>query len=257
MLSKVLRLRASSTAFSKGRLVFTDWNTGCFRNLLFKAYGIKDEFKEEITARGALNEERFAQRLRREGVDFLREQDSPVQSVTAATSWRGRTDFLRRGCVPAVASKESILLELKSTGSKSKLRDLKSGKYTTENLAQLVAYMLDFNIMRGSLIYTYYEGQEAKYEREFKVELDNVGTIIVDNVATEFTAQDQLEHRLRAAEVLENDIIADRPYNWDAAWGSPCHFCPFKSACDKYDKHEIETSEGLILEASNLVRSKC
>lgn len=118
--------------------------------------------------------------------------------------------------------------------------------------------MLDFEVPQGSLLYTYYapdkEGKdEVKYEREFKVVLDDLGRVVVDKEPTIFLATDQLEHRLCAAEAIDKDIVWDRPHNYAANWGSPCHFCPFKTACDKWDNKEIDSTSGLVVEASKCV----
>lgn len=257
--------------------MYTDWSTGCIRNLLFKSYGLQDQLKTETSERGARNEERFEATLREKGVDFVRELNSPVNSVTDNVAWGGRSDVLRckaGGAVEAIQrgdqlgvsgdAKKSVydyIWELKSTGSKNKLRDLRAGKYTTENLAQTVAYMLDFEVPQGSLLYTYYapdkEGKdEVKYEREFKVVLDDLGRVVVDKEPTIFLATDQLEHRLRAAEAIDQDIVWDRPHNYAANWGSPCHFCPFKTACDKWDNKEIQQVGGLLEEASKCLGVK-
>lgn len=258
MLTKTKKIRASSAAFMKGRLVFTDYATGCLRNILFNSWGIKEQLKQGTQDRGAMNEDRYiADNLVDTDLDVSREITSPVTQVTDTVAWGGRTDVHVK---PRSAGPAEIY-ELKSTGSKNKLRDLKQGKYTTENLAQLVAYMTDWELSNGHLVYSYYEPDafgkdQLKYEKDFTVKLDTAGTVVVDNEPTMFSVADQLHHRLQAAEVVDKDIVWDRPHNYDAAFGSPCHWCPFKSACARWDSGVIESVDNLLLEANMLVRSK-
>ncbi len=241
----------------QGRMVFTDYATGCLRNILYNSWGIKEQLKQGTQDRGAMNEDRYiAANLIDTDLDIAREIVSPVTSVTDTVAWGGRTDVHVK---PRSAGPAEIY-ELKSTGSKNKLRALKQGLYTTENLAQLVAYMLDWELANGHLVYSYYEPDgrgvdQLKYEKDFTVKLDTDGTIVVDNEATKFSAADQLHHRQMAAEVVDKDIVWDRPHNYDAAFGSPCHWCPFKNVCAKWDSGTIESVDSLILEANIAIRS--
>lgn len=244
-------------------MVFTDYATGCIRNLLLKSYGLQESLKQETSARGAANEARFIRNLApEEAVGVEIERNSPCNAVTPAVEWGGRSDLVRLPDKLGDAQLLPHIWELKSTGSKNKLRDLRVGKYTTENLAQLVAYMSDFAVDTGSLVYSYYAVNkdsgfdEMLYEREFKVTIDDVGMIVVDNQPTAFHVADQLDHRLAAAEALDNNIVWDRPYNWSASWGSPCTFCPFKNVCDRYDQGSIRDVNGFVTEASKVIGVK-
>ena len=141
--------------------------------------------------------------------------------------------------------------ELKSTESRNVLRAMKQGTFKTENLAQLVSYMIAVGTDQGELRYAYMEpdaqGQYTiKSERAFDVKVNDFGRLIIDGKANRFTVYDQLAHQQMAAHVIENDIVFDRPANYSAAFGSPCQYCSFKEACNQWDSGSIESVDGFV-----------
>lgn len=236
------KLYGSSAAFLWGRVVFTDHKTGCLRNILLQSQGVREgDIAEKYKAIGALNEERHEQVLKDANIKYDREF-AVKQSVPAypTVSVSGRVDFVRH------MDNGIIIDELKATESKNKLREvLKNGHFVTENLAQLVGYMVALQTTQGRLVYAYYEipkggtTHEFKKERAFEVIIDDAGRICVDTTPTQFTVYDQIAHTKAAAKVIRDMEIWDRPYMWSVPFKSPCQWCPFKATCDRYDAGQI------------------
>lgn len=234
-----------------GRLVFTQYKTGCLRNILLQSRGVREgDIQEKYKILGAANEERFEKTLLEAGDEFKREV--PIKTPIAANPsiiLSGRADFVR------TVNGSIIIDELKSTDSKTKLRDvIKNGRWVVENLAQLVCYMIEFKTTMGRLIYTYMEPEggvyTAKKERAFETVIDDAGRICIDLEPTKFTAQDQIAHRNAAAKVILTGEVWERPYDWNVAFKSPCAYCSFAPVCDRYDNGEIEGTDAFVLEAN-------
>jgi hypothetical protein len=245
------KLYGSSAGFMWGRIVFTDHKTACLRSILLQSMGVRDgDIKEKYKVIGALNEERYEKILKDSNVKYDREFviKQSVPSVPSV-SISGRVDFVR------YLDNGVYVDELKATESKTKLREvMKNGQWVTENLAQLVGYMVALKTTNGRLIYGYYEvpkgktDHEFKQERAFEVLIDDAGRICVDAQPTRFTVHDQIAHTNAAAKVIATQEIWDRPYLWQVPFKSPCQWCPFKASCDKVDS-------GAITEVTDFVKS--
>ena len=238
----------------QGTLVFTETPSGCLRNTLLQSRGVRDGSIDPChIIRGAFNEEEFEKRLQAQGTDYKREV--PVQSPVAgipSVLFSGRIDF-----ITSDAQGNRRIIELKSTESKSRLKDIKGGFYKIYNLAQLVAYMIETRTAVGDLIYTYYEkagdNYEMKFEKSLPVSIDGYGSIVVNNLPSGFTVHDQLLHRVNSAKVIAEGLVWSRPHKWDVKWKSPCGLCAFKSACDKVDAGTIEGADAFVDEARKLI----
>lgn len=243
-----VKLHGSSSAFAKGKLVFTRYNTGCVRNILFKSHGIRETFKSDTQAVGVLNEDLYGKRL--DGQAYIREHvvTNPSDRHDGAV-FSGRVDYFVPGEV----------IELKSSQSKNKLAELKKGIYTLENLAQTVAYMLETDSHQGRLIYTYYGTRkdtgafESLYERSFDITFDETGNICVSNKPTGFKVSDLYNHQDLVYHHVSTNSVCDRPYGYQNAYGSPCTYCPFAEACDAWDDDRLNTTEELLKEAKRCV----
>jgi hypothetical protein len=230
-----------------GRTVFTDHSGACLRSILIKSKGVTTPFDETHTIRGKLNEDAYEERLKKAGTDYTREHKilEPVVGFSDGY-FTGSVDFLVDG------PQCSEVHELKSTQSKNRYYAIKRGEWVTENLAQAVAYMTYYGTVHGKLIYAYWEPNkktqelELKYEHEHKILIDCHGRINLNSEPTRYTVYDVLAHQHAALDVLANDIVWDRPHNWDLMWGSPCAHCPFKASCDAYDSGEIEGAVALV-----------
>jgi hypothetical protein len=257
--------RLSSSAFLWGRLVFTDYNTGCFRKILAASQNVRTPVNPKYGRLGKWNEDRYADYLTScggvEGTSFFRETEvKRVSSKVPGVTISGHADFIFIGA----DGKTARVDELKSVTSKNVRRDvIKNGKFKTENLAQLVAYMGELDCVHGKLIYSYYENTESDPyapklvdERTFVVHIDDYGRIEVDGEPTKFTAYDVIAHRNVAVSIIGSHTIRERPYMHDAPFGSPCHFCEFKPACDANDSGEIEGAVAFVERARKLVGGK-
>lgn len=242
-----LKVRGSASGFMWGRTVFTDYDGACLRKVLLASRGAWSGIidpKHQI--RGKFNENQYELKLQAAGVEYVREKFAQDTIPGTSVPFQGSIDYLVSG------ADCNEVHELKSTESKNKLREVKSGKYSTENLAQAISYMIAENTVVGKLIYTYFEldeklaQYEEKYTRTFEILIDNSGRVVVDNIPTKWTVYDQLLHRTTSAKVVEEGIVWDRPHNWDLMWGSPCNRCPFKAACDKYDSGSIEGTDAFV-----------
>lgn len=249
--------RLSSSAFLWGRLVFTDYNTGCFRKILLQSLNVSKSVASKYEMLGKINEDRHERLLQERGlvadVHYQREVEIKRKSArTPEVTISGHADFVYKD--PATG-RITAVDELKSVTSKNVRREvIGKGFFKTENLAQLVAYMGEFDVTQGALVYTYYEQDaygeyEALDSRTFSVEIDEYGRIIVDTKPTEFTAYDVIAHRNAAVTVIGAQTVLDRPYRHDAPFVGACHWCPFKAICDRYDSGEIESTAAFVEKA--------
>jgi hypothetical protein len=230
-----------------GRTVFTDHSSGCLRSIYLKNKGIKTPFDETHTIRGKMNEDDYERQLKEKGIEYTREYKI-LEPVTGFHDcyFTGSVDFLVDG------PQCSEVHELKSTQSKSRYYAIKRGEWVTENLAQAVAYMTYANTVVGKLVYTFWEAPKGKTDLEPKFDyvheilIDNAGRINLNSVPTRYTVYDVLAHQHAALKVLQDDLIWDRPHNWDLPWGSPCTHCPFKASCDAYDSGVIEGAVAFV-----------
>lgn len=247
-------LRASSSGFAWGDIIYTTYKSACLRKILVQSRGYDAAINPKYTLVGALNEERHASALTGKTIRFRREvafEDDLVHGIRIM----GHCDF-------ALLDDEGVVdcvEELKSVTSKNTYRTvIKNGVYLVENLAQLISYMIAMRCPDGRLIYTYWEqvdadGDEldpanwtASEERRFEVHIDDFGRINVDGEPTRYTVQDQIAHRVQAAVAIATGKVPQRPHNWDAPFASPCAYCPFAAACTKWDSGEIESDEAFV-----------
>jgi hypothetical protein len=253
------KLYGSSSAFLWGRVVFTDNKTGCLRNILLQSQGVREgSIAQKYIDIGNMNEERYEKHLKDSGIKYDREFVIK-QSVPAVPSVyvSGRVDFIR------YLDSGAVVDELKATESKTKLREvIKNGQWVTENLAQLVGYMVALKTSLGRLTYGYYEvpkgkkAHEFKLERAFEVLIDDAGRICVDSAPTQFTVHDQIAHTNAAARVIQSGEIWDRPYLWSVPFKSPCQWCPFKASCDAYDAGQIKDLTEFVKSAKAALLTK-
>lgn len=248
----MIKIYGSASGFMWGRTVYTDYPSGCLRKIYLSAKGVRDPIDEKHSIRGALNEDTYEKDLQAGRHQYQREYKvtGPLHFASNAI-FSGRVDFL-------VSNGEcNEVHELKSSESKSRLSAIKKGEWVTDNLAQTVAYMDQIGTAVGKLEYSYWQQKNGEYERllqkSLNVTIDITGRILVDNVPTKFSVHDLYMHQYQAVRVQEQDIIWDRPHNYDLLWGSPCKFCPFADACDKYDKNELEGADAFVQYAQTIL----
>tara|TARA_R110000868_G_scaffold375983_3_gene640692 strand:- start:1370 stop:2149 length:780 start_codon:yes stop_codon:yes gene_type:complete len=232
-------IRGSASAFMWGRTVYTKYSGSCLRSILIKnTTNLRTDIDPSHQVRGAFNEEEYERHLQQSGIPYVREEevvDGPLS---------GHIDFF-------LTDEPGEVIELKSSQSKSRKSDIKTGKYVVENLAQAVNYMVMKKVVNGRLIYSFWE-QEAdntltyKFNYVHKIKLDDFGRVWLNGVVTQWTVYDLKAHQFYALKVQEEMLVWDRPHNWDLMWGSPCTFCSFAKTCDKYDAGEITDTQDFI-----------
>lgn len=238
------RLYPSSSAFMLGELVVTEYDSGCLRSILLAANGARTTIPEIYERVGAAHEVWYEENVLKKDPRILNYATEvpikqPIDGVEGVT-YSGRMDVL------AAHDKVGVVIhETKGTISKNtRLSVIRKGKVKLNQLAQLVSYMIAKECPRGKLIAGYYEedgdGTLVHQEgREFKVEIDDEGAIIVDGVPSGYSVLDQIRHRQAAAKVIASPHVAARPDKWDQKWGGPCTNCTFREVCDKFDNGEI------------------
>lgn len=230
-----IKLYPSSSAFARGFTVFTKFNSGCLRKILLNAHGIREELKTDTQALGLANENAYEAHLKATlpcTASYTREERLVRElDDTGTVIFSGRVDFILRN-LP-----HTKVIELKSTRSVNKRRELRQGVVSPENVAQLIAYMVELEADVGDLIYTFYDEKKSTKENfVFAVSIESDGSIRINGLIYEFSVHDYLRHRELAARTLLTDTIGSRPNNATKPFDSPCHFCPFKARCEKADR---------------------
>jgi hypothetical protein len=244
-LKQLLNIRGSSSAFVVDGLVISQWGTGCYRKQLIASYGLTPPFPPEMAKVGAMNERVYELGLIEQGVDYLREVEV-FQEVMGDITFSGHIDFW-------CPQDKYKIRELKSaTSEKTFIEVIRRGHYKSENLAQVVAYMVSEEVYDSILSYTYYSKEQEQYEptamRNFQVRIRDDGRIMVDEEESKFTVDNYLQHRYNSAKWLVSSDVPPRPKDHDNKWKSCCKYCEYASACNMYDCNFIHSKEEFINE---------
>lgn len=255
----MIKIRPSQAAFQDGQLVFTRYSSGCHRHIYLANYGIREEIDQKHKERGQLNEDWFERRLG--STPYAREKSFALTLFAdIGVVLSGRCDYI---LFPTDPDKKEVV-ELKSSESPSILNDvIKKGKYKLENLAQLLCYLMAESCTSGRLIYAHYKKDKKtkeyylNAEREFSVQVEDSGRILVDGEEAEFKVDNLLQHLRAAAVYLKNDqLAATRPYN-ESKFNGPCAYCVFKSSCELLDEGILTSVEEFVSQAKmDLLRKK-
>lgn len=132
------------------------------------------------------------------------------------------------------------------------------GKPKDEHLAQLTCYLLEFQLLRGKLIYGYYKQRaDGTFKRHstttFEVLIDG-DVILVDGFDAGFKASELVNSLVQLAKYLNSDLPAPRP-STATSYMSPCKYCPVKDLCDRIESEGLTISETRA-EAAQLIQSK-
>lgn len=235
MSSPILKLYPSSSGFARGFHVFTKYPTACLRKILLNKHGVRETLKEGVQDLGLANEDAYEAALKADNIPYSREErvvrDLPD---SGGVIFSGRVDFILRD------DSGVRVVELKSSQSVNKRRELRAGRVSPENVAQLIAYMVELESISGELLYTFYDlKKKTKENYPFAVKIEPDGDIRINEALYEFSVHDYLRHRELAVSTLRTDTIGPRPFGADRAFDSPCFFCPFKERCEKVDKGTI------------------
>lgn len=226
----------------KGRLVFTDYSSGCPRRIYLASQGVKEPFiPKHYQAMGLQHEDAFGSTLSNASVERELPFKWSVPGTNAIIS--GRIDYVIDG----------EIFELKATDSKNNLTNIiKGGRLKPEQLAQVAIYMMAMNKSKASIYYGYYVRDKItdklvlSKDRTFILNIDDHGDIFVDTKYSGYNIADVLKFLNTVTDLINNHEISDRPHNWGARFGSPCSYCVFKSACELYDSGIIEGASAFV-----------
>lgn len=247
-----IKIRISSAAFMNGRLQVISSASSCLRNILLRKHGVDaGPIPEKYTVLGAINEERFEALFKKdERFDNVDREVWLEVSPRDGVVHRGRCDFLLR----IKEQDTKAVFEMKSADS-TNTRDnvIRKGlvaEKKSDNLAQLVTYMIASETTTGFLIYTWYKQEldekgvavwQPKEERSFRVDILDDGKILIDRKDTGYSVYDRYDHMQAQEKVLLEDVIWDRPKDWDHKFASPCKFCPWQTTCTAYENGDINS----------------
>ncbi len=267
-LTKVLKYSPSSASFMWGDIVFTQYGGGCLRRFYLTSHGLRSGIAAKYEVLGELNEENYENTIQTPDAhntplkDYDREKvlKGPL-AVYPGAVFSGRADFITYHN----ELQHPIVHENKSSDSKNTRREvIRKGVPKWDNVAQIVSYMLYMQIPYGILRYDYYECVKGgsvtnkkdwrqKEGRYFEIEFDDDGQILVDTVRSQYNTSHLLAHQKATMHHVENDLIGPRPNNWNAKFGSPCHWCWVKEVCNMYDAGEITSSREFLLTAKAML----
>jgi hypothetical protein len=228
--TKPKKVYPSSSGFIQGNQVVTEYNSACLRYILVASKAKRTDLDPLFAQVGAQHEDWYAAILG----DELADRELVLKTeILPGVEYSGRCDFV---------DTNGVVHETKATLSKNGLYGMiNKGEWKINHLAQLVSYLIYLKRTEGKIAVGYYEKESEsattfiqKGFRVFTVGIRDSGAIVVDGVDTGLLVMEQLEHRYRAAKILETGAIAGRP-RIDSPWKNPCNYCPVKSTCDEYD----------------------
>ena len=232
---KKLKIYPSASGFMLGSGVIAEYNSACPRYIVISKEAKQKDIDPIYKQLGVFHEDWYASQL---GTD-LEERERPITFEIENNVWySGRCDF---------QTKSGEIHETKASLSKNFLYSvINKGKYKTSHLAQLVSYMIQFKRTKGKIICGFYKKKDETFEqiktRIFEVGINPEGRILVDNLDSGYSVQDQLGHLKLVAEILISEEIKDRPIN-HIDFSGPCFFCGLKNLCKSYDNGSIGTAE--------------
>lgn len=212
-----------------GQLVMTQYNSGCLRSIVLEQQtGYKSDIDPIYQLLGAHHETKVEAVLG----DEIRDREFVIKApITDKVIYSGRADFIL---------KDGTIVEAKASLAKGKYKREPLPKQS--HISQVVSYMLQLEQPYAQIVWGHYKAKDGEFEFTgeslYHLELADNGQVIIDGKETPYFAQDQLAHMRAAAVALESGDWASvpKPYNWEAKFGSPCHFCPFnKTHCNKED----------------------
>lgn len=234
--TKKHKIRPSSSGWAFGRSIEAEYSSACLRYMLVAQKALFKDIDPVYAKIGAHHEDLYAQKLG----DTLQHREFVMKSeIMPGVEFSGRCDFI---------TTDGTVHETKASFSKNFLYSvINKGSVKKSHLAQLVSYLIELKQTKGKIVAGYYEEAEngdyvQQGYREFDVEIDSEGRILVDGAASGYTVHNQMAFRLLAAETLSKQLIRDRPSNSDG-FISPCNYCPMARLCDKYDAGQITDTE--------------
>lgn len=235
----MLKLYPSSVDFSLNGLNLAEYNSGCWRWILY-TQGVRNQIDPAYSSVGAFHEEWYATKLIE---PFEREVPFKLELGQAVLS--GRCDFKLQDRID----------ETKSTFDAKKLMIAPQRAH----MAQLTIYLSHFEKTDGKLVYGHYvqdsdETWLQQANRTIEIRLGKAGRIFADGVRTEWSVDDVANSIAAMERFYSNDIVPERPPNF--GYKSACKYCPAAMTCARYDAKEVTKDElkaGIRLAAENAV----
>ncbi len=231
------RLSPSKAGWVVGDRVDAQYPKSCFRYTVWdRRYGKEGEIDPIYTALGALDETRYATKMRRDKVNFRREVELTHPIGSTGINIEGRVDFWIESNPPKIVEKKSVI---SVTRTKKIIQD---GQVDPSHLAQVLTYMAVSKVETGAIVITSWgwdseiDALTVTGEREFAIHLSPKGEIKVDGVPYPAHIR-QLQQWFRmAADAMNNAEVSlpSRPV-YKQGWNNPCNKCPLRLACDQYD----------------------
>ena len=259
---KPYRFRAASSGAltDAGKLIGGD--VACPRNVLLRDHGIQEphdpaaewDVRAQITfGIGFANEEIFEKRLVAKETMYVREKFI-CTDLSDQVEFAGSMDFY--------LPEHDDVYELKMVSSTRRFKEtFVDGKVKDGHACQLLNYMIETEPRRGILRYTncvYHKTANWKAEPTVKSFVFNIledGTILKDKEPFHISVADILAHRDLVVHCLENqEVWYNRPA--DDGFFSPCTFCFWNKACEKWDNKGINKTEDFLQECRALCNER-
>ncbi len=231
----------SSAAFAIGSQTFSEWPSGCPRNMYLAANGLKTPFPESNTLAGHTYEALKDAAYRAANKAFWSEFPFKAQFADNFLI-SGRLDYILEG----------EIIELKSCNSPtSRTKHLSKGIPTLGNIAQLVTYMTSFRNSRGTLIYGEVIADKKTKVLEIGREVVHVvtlqqdGAIHVNDHKTPYSVSSLVNHRRIYNDAFEADVLPDRPFN-ESRFNGPCARCAWNTICTIADTQQLKSAADFL-----------
>lgn len=242
---EVIKLYPSSSDFLPVTGQEIEFFTKCLRYITVAQLN-RDVVKVNINplnkAVAEIDEARYFLVLKQEFDHIERETSFKYEKVAGYDELvlSGRTDYLIYD--DPEKTKIKLIVEKKSSFSKSQKSKIVNGQISPSQLAQLLLYMVIHKVPHGRLVQSYYGfdsdltslklGAEARWDIE--IDKNNVVTFTGDGVAA---IADLLRFYKTLADHVVKRQIAPKPRA--AGFRSPCDFCPLNPVCQGYDEGNI------------------
>lgn len=226
----MLRLYPSAIDFSLNGLNLAEYNSGCWRWILY-TQGVRKEIDPNYSSVGAHHEEWYETTLTE---PYEREVPFKIEVGDAVVS--GRCDFKFADRID----------ETKSTFDIKKL-DIAPNR---AHMAQLAVYLSHFEETEGKLVYGHYvqdlTGPEPIWKqtatRDIAIRVGSNSRIFANGVRTEWSIDDVVGSIASLERFHREDVVPERPPIF--GYKSACKYCPAALTCARYDAKEVD-KEGL------------
>jgi hypothetical protein len=188
-------------------------------------------------AMGAIDETRYAARLRAAGTQFQREVVITHPIGSTGVNIEGRIDFVLD------TPDGVVIVEKKSTISpRRKSAIIVKGDVDPSHLAQVVSYMAVKKVTQGRIVVTFWKWADdiesliVDGEREFVVHVTPAGDISVDGAPYPSHVRNLQAWFKTCADAMNaaDTKLPGRPFI--QGYTNPCQRCPLAPHCDQYDR---------------------